>query len=107
VGKTAIAAAIAVELARLGHRVRLSTTDPAAHVDQMLPDPPAGLEISRIDPKAETRAYVDGVLAERSRELSAADLELLKEDLRSPCIEEIAVFHAVAREVSAACWEKT
>ncbi|MDZ7641527.1 MAG: arsenical pump-driving ATPase [Desulfurivibrio sp.] len=100
VGKTASAVAIAVELAGRGHQVRLSTTDPAAHVAQMLPDPPARLTVSRIDPKAETQAYVAEVLAAKEKELSAADLELLKEELRSPCIEEIAVFQAFAREVA-------
>lgn len=102
VGKTATAAAIAVELAGRGHRVRLSTTDPAAHVENMLPDPPANLAISRIDPKAETKAYVAQVLAGKEQELSPEDLELLKEELRSPCIEEIAVFQAFAREVAEA-----
>lgn len=102
VGKTATAAAIAVELVRRGHQVRLSTTDPAAHVDKMLPDPPANLTISQIDSKEETRAYVAEVLATNEKELSPEDLELLKEELRSPCIEEIAVFQAFAREVSTA-----
>ena len=102
VGKTAVAAAIAAELAGRGHQVRLSTTDPAAHVGQMLPDPPVNLSISRIDPRAETRAYVAQVLADKERELAGEDLELLKEELRSPCIEEIAVFQAFAREVAAA-----
>ncbi len=102
VGKTATAAAIAAELARRGHQVCLSTTDPAAHVDQMLPDPPANLTISRIDPKEETRTYTAQVLANKEQELSAEDLELLKEELRSPCIEEIAVFQAFAREVAGA-----
>lgn len=100
VGKTATAVAIAVELAARCHQVRLSTTDPAAHVAQMLPDPPANLAVSRIDPKAETRSYVAEVLAARENELSGEDLELLKEELRSPCIEEIAVFQAFAREVA-------
>jgi arsenite/tail-anchored protein-transporting ATPase len=102
VGKTATAAAIATELARRGHQVRLSTTDPAAHIEQMLPDPPANLAISRIDPRTETRSYVAAVLADQGKNLAAADLELLKEELRSPCIEEIAVFQAFARTVAEA-----
>ncbi|ADH85286.1 arsenical pump-driving ATPase [Desulfurivibrio alkaliphilus] len=102
VGKTATAAAIAVELARRGHRVCLSTTDPAAHVAAMLPEAPTNLTVSRIDPKAETRAYTAQVLADREAELSPEDLELLREELRSPCIEEIAVFQAFAREVASA-----
>src|SRR5512143_3981685 len=63
VGKTTIAAAIAVELARRGLRVRLSTTDPAAHVADAVGAPPPGLTVSRIDPAAETRAYTEEVLS--------------------------------------------
>jgi arsenite/tail-anchored protein-transporting ATPase len=91
VGKTAMAAAIAVELARRGHLVHLSTTDPAAHLSQMLHETVPNLEISRIDPKEETRKYVDGVLEQKKGILSDEDMALLQEELRSPCIEEIAV----------------
>jgi len=100
VGKTAMAAAIAVELAQRGYPVHLSTTDPAAHLSQMLAEPVPNLEVSRIDPKEETRKYVAGVLEEKQGSLSDADLDLLKEELRSPCIEEIAVFQAFAKAVA-------
>ncbi|MGC8472756.1 MAG: ArsA-related P-loop ATPase, partial [Acidimicrobiales bacterium] len=62
VGKTTIASAIAVELARRGHRVHLSTTDPAAHVSQTVAGELEGLSVSRIDPSAETLAYTEEVL---------------------------------------------
>ncbi len=99
VGKTTMAVNIAVELARRGHPVHLSTTDPAAHIDQILDQAVEGLEVSRIDPKKETHDYVQGVIEQKKEILSDEDMELLKEELRSPCIEEIAVFQAFARAV--------
>jgi len=100
VGKTTVAAAIAVVLARRGHAVHLSTTDPAAHVAQTLNGQVAGLTLSRIDPLAETAAYQEEVLRAQGAQMDAAGRALLEEDLRSPCTEEIAVFRAFAREVS-------
>jgi arsenite-transporting ATPase len=100
VGKTTIAAAIAVELARRGHPVHLSTTDPAAHVAQTIGEQLHGLKVSRIDPAVETRAYSEAILAEAGSDLDANARALLEEDLRSPCTEEIAVFRAFARTVA-------
>ena len=94
VGKTTIAAAIAVELARRGHPVKLSTTDPAAHLNVTLDGPIAGLEVGRIDPHEEVKHYVEHVLATRGAGLDKEARALLEEDLRSPCTEEIAVFSA-------------
>ncbi len=99
VGKTTVAAAIAVELARLGHRVHLTTTDPAAHGTPAANGNVPGLEVSRIDPVAETRAYTEEVLAESGAGLDEKGRALLEEDLRSPCTEEIAVFRAFASKV--------
>lgn len=100
VGKTTVAAAIAVELASRGFPVRLSTTDPAAHVSAALQEEIPGLSVGRIDPAAETEAYRREVLATAGTSLDAASRALLEEDLRSPCTEEIAVFRAFAREVA-------
>ncbi len=102
VGKTTIAAAIATELARRGHSVHLSTTDPAAHLAETLDGDSAGLTLSRIDPAVETRVYTAEVLATAGAGLDADGRALLEEDLRSPCTEEIAVFRAFARTVAAA-----
>ncbi len=99
VGKTTVAAAIAVMLARRGHSVSLSTTDPAAHVAQTLAGQVAGLTLSRIDPSAETAAYTEEVMRNQGAQMDEAGRSLLEEDLRSPCTEEIAVFRAFAREV--------
>ncbi len=99
VGKTTVAAAVAVALARRGHQVHLSTTDPAAHVAAAIDGEIGGLSVSRIDPAAEVAAYTDEVLSKARGTLDASALALLEEDLRSPCTEEIAVFRAFAREV--------
>jgi arsenite-transporting ATPase len=102
VGKTTIAAAIAVELAARGHAVHLSTTDPAAHIAAALADPSGNLEISRIDPAAATRAYVERAMATRGAGLDEEGRALLAEDLRSPCYEEVAVFAAFSHLVGQA-----
>ncbi len=100
VGKTSIAAAIAVELARRGHPVHLSTTDPAAHISWVVDDPLPLLTISRIDPSEETKAYQDEVMKSAGSNLDAEGRALLDEDLRSPCTEEVAVFRSFANVVS-------
>jgi arsenite-transporting ATPase len=102
VGKTTIAAAIAVALAARGHQVTLTTTDPAAHVADALPDPPRNLTVTRIDPATETASYTRDVLASAGKDLDEQAYALLEEDLRSPCTEEVAVFQAFARTVAAA-----
>jgi arsenite-transporting ATPase len=102
VGKTTIAAAIAVALADRGHHVTLSTTDPAAHLaDALADDTHAGLQIERIDPATETARYSAEVL-QAAVGLDAEGRALLEEDLRSPCTEEIAVFRAFARTIDEA-----
>ena len=102
VGKTTIAAALAVGLVQRGKTVHLSTTDPAAHVAMTVQDTLPGLSIDRIDPKEETRRYVDKIMAARGPGLDEQGKALLLEDLRSPCTEEVAVFHAFSRIVSEA-----
>jgi arsenite-transporting ATPase len=99
VGKTTVAAAIAIALVSRGHKVSLSTTDPAAHLASTVDGELAGLSISRIDPEAEIAAYTKEVLARAGKDLDPSGRAMLEEDLRSPCTEEIAVFRAFAREV--------
>lgn len=99
VGKTTIAASIAVELASRGKEVHLSTTDPAAHLAATLEGRVQNLKVSRIDPAVETKAYVDQVMETRGARLDEDERALLAEDLRSPCYEEIAVFAAFSRLV--------
>lgn len=97
VGKTTIAAAIAVGLAIRGHAVHLTTTDPAAHLAMTVESNVSGLEVSRIDPHVENDRYRRHVLETKGKDLDAAGKALLEEDLRSPCTEEIAVFQAFSR----------
>jgi arsenite/tail-anchored protein-transporting ATPase len=100
VGKTTLAVRIATQLARGGHQVTLTTTDPAAHVDAAARERPATLHVTRIDPAAETRRYTEEVLATAGQGLDGKGRALLEEDLRSPCTEEIAVFRAFADTVA-------
>lgn len=100
VGKTTVAAALGLALAERGANVRLSTTDPAAHLADAFGKTEGGLEIERIDPKEETAAYVKEVLAQQPADMDTDSRALLEEDLRSPCTEEIAVFRAFARTVA-------
>ncbi len=99
VGKTTIAAALALGLVQRGHSVHLSTTDPAAHLAVTLDGQVPGLRVSRIDPRVETQRYIDKIMAAKSPGLDAQEQALLLEDLQSPCTEEVAVFHAFSRIV--------
>lgn len=103
VGKTTVAAAVAVGLAARGHSVHLTTTDPAAHLSFVVgADAMPGLTVDRIDPEAETTRYIDKIMATKGRDLDDAGRDLLREDLASPCTEEVAVFHAFSRVVAEA-----
>ncbi len=97
VGKTTLAAAIAVNLAHRGLPVHLTTSDPAAHLSETLNGAMANLAVDRIDPHVETERYRQHVLHTKGVHLDAKGKALLEEDLRSPCTEEIAVFQAFSR----------
>lgn len=99
VGKTTLAAAVAVALAHRGHEVHLTTSDPAAHLQETLAGSLEHLSVSRIDPHEVTERYRQQVLASKGAGLDAAGRALLEEDLRSPCTEEIAVFQAFSRVI--------
>lgn len=103
VGKTTVAAAVAVGLAARGHSVHLTTTDPAAHLSFVVgSDAMPGLTVDRIDPEAETARYIDKIMTTKGRDLDEDGKALLREDLASPCTEEVAVFHAFSRVVGEA-----
>ena len=102
VGKTTIAAALAVGLVQRGHSVHLTTTDPAAHVSGTLHGSLPNLNVGRIDPKVETEAYIAKIMATQGKALDEQGRALLLEDLQSPCTEEVAVFHAFSRVVNEA-----
>lgn len=103
VGKTTIAAAVAVGLAARGHSVHLTTTDPAAHLSFVVgSEAMPGLTVDRIDPEAETARYIEKIMTTKGRDLDEDGKALLREDLASPCTEEVAVFHAFSRVVGEA-----
>lgn len=99
VGKTTLAAAVAVELAQRGFPVHLTTSDPAAHLSETLSGDLPSLTVSRIDPRVETERYRQEVLSAKGQHLDAQGRAMLEEDLRSPCTEEIAVFQAFSRVI--------
>jgi arsenite/tail-anchored protein-transporting ATPase len=101
VGKTTIAAAIALGLAQKGAKVHLTTTDPAAHVKFVIEES-SDITISRIDEEAELAKYKEEVLSKARETMSGDDLAYIEEDLRSPCTQEIAVFRAFAQIVDKA-----
>ena len=102
VGKTTVAAAVAVALAQRGHRVHLTTTDPAGHLTDTLHGTLEHLTVSSIDPVEATRAYREHVLATKGAGLDERGRLMLAEDLRSPCTEEVAVFQAFSRVIAEA-----
>jgi len=97
VGKTTLAATIAVNLAQRGFPVHLTTSDPAAHLSETLSGAMDNLLVDRIDPHVETERYRQRVLETKGAHLDTKGRALLEEDLRSPCTEEIAVFQAFSR----------
>ncbi|MDQ0755954.1 arsenical pump-driving ATPase [Arthrobacter sp. B3I4] len=99
VGKTTVAAAIAVALARRGHAVHLTTTDPAAHLTETLHGSVPGLTVSRIDPEAAIAEYRSHVMATKGRNLDDDGRAALAEDLMSPCTDEVAVFRQFSKVV--------
>ncbi|GAB93826.1 arsenical pump-driving ATPase [Gordonia rhizosphera] len=99
VGKTTVAAAVAVALAERGHDVHLTTTDPAAHLAETLQGGVEHLHVSRIDPAEASRTYRDRVMATKGAHLDEEGRATLAEDLRSPCTEEVAVFQAFSRVI--------
>jgi arsenite-transporting ATPase len=99
VGKTTIAATIALALAEKGKKVHLTTTDPAAHLKYVI-DESQGITMSYIDEVKELEKYRKEVIA-KAKESNASqdDIDYIEEDLRSPCTQEIAVFRAFAEIV--------
>lgn len=100
VGKTTLAAHLATSLAEQGFRVTLTTTDPAAHVEQAVGERPPTLRVTCIDPEVVVQRYRAEVLATAGQGLDAEGRAMLEEDLRSPCTEEIAIFRAFADTVA-------
>jgi len=105
VGKTITASALAIMIARKGFEVHLTTTDPAAHIQDFMnqiSDLPKNLTIDSIDPKLETQRYTEKVVSQKGKNLDEQGKKLLLEDLKSPCTEEVAVFHAFSKAIQQA-----
>lgn len=103
VGKTVVSCAVAAWSAGQGSRTLLVTTDPAAHIGEVLgvevgtaPAPVAsvpGLWAARVDAKAAAVAYTDRIIADAvAKGRSAASIAAMREELDSPCTEEMAAF---------------
>ena len=101
VGKTTLATDIALKLTALGAKVHLTTTDPANHINYDLAVK-AGITVSRIDEAEVLEKYKNEVRSKAAEAMTAADMEYIEEDLRSPCTQEIAVFKAFAEIVDKA-----
>ena len=101
VGKTTIAATIALALAQKGVKVHLTSTDPADHLNYVI-DGAENITLSKIDAKQELLNYQNEVLSKARETMSEDDIAYVEEDLRSPCTQEIAVFRAFAEIVDEA-----
>lgn len=102
VGKTVMASAVALKLAKKGFPVHLTTTDPAAHIQGQFNgrvDQLENLTIDQINPKEETRRYIEKVMEQKGKKMDEDGRKLLREDLESPCTEEVAVFHAFSKAI--------
>lgn len=101
VGKTTIAATIALALAKKGAKVHLTSTDPADHLKYVI-EGAENITLSNIDEKQELLNYQEEVLSKARETMSEDDVAYVEEDLRSPCTQEIAVFRAFAEIVDKA-----
>ena len=116
VGKTVASCVTAVWLARQGFKTLLLTTDPAAHLGDVL-DTPVGDEVTavsgqpnlwavKIDPKAAAETYKARILndaCQRGRPESA--IKMMEEELNSPCTEEMAAFDKFIEYASQEGWQ--
>ncbi|WP_458687818.1 arsenical pump-driving ATPase [Nocardia tengchongensis] len=103
VGKTSIACATAVVLARAGRRVLLVSTDPASNVGQVFRvavgntvtaiSGVPGLWALEIDPEQAVAAYRERVLAPMRGVLPEADIASMTEQLSGSCTTEVASFN--------------
>jgi len=102
VGKTTLACLTAVNSARQGYKTLLLTTDPAAHIGQVLERPVtdtiipidgvSNLYAVQIDQKACTEAYKQSILDAAKTKFNAGTVKAMEEELNSPCTEEMAAF---------------
>lgn len=116
VGKTVASCITAVWLARQGYKTLLLTTDPAAHLGDVL-DTPVGDEVTavsgqpnlwavNIDPKAAAETYKTRILDDaRQRGRPESAIQMMEEELNSPCTEEMAAFDKFIEYASQDEWD--
>ena len=116
VGKTVASCITAVWLARQGHKTLLLTTDPAAHLGDVL-DTPVSDEVTsvsgqpnlwavKIDPKAAAETYKIRILDDaRQRGRLESAIKVMEEELNSPCTEEVAAFDKFIEYASQDEWD--
>lgn len=116
VGKTVSSCVTAVWLARQGFRTLLLTTDPAAHLGDVL-GIPVGVEAApvagvphlwaaNVDPKSAAEAYKTRILDDaRQRGRPPEAIKVMAEELNSPCTEEIAAFDQFIDYASQNDWD--
>ncbi|HMK46904.1 MAG TPA: arsenical pump-driving ATPase [Methanocella sp.] len=103
VGKSTMSCATAVWLAEKGYRTLLVTTDPAPNLSDIF-EQKIGSEVTRIkstdnlfaveiDPDAASEAYREKIIAPMRELLDEKNLKTIKEQLNSPCVEEVAAFN--------------
>jgi arsenite-transporting ATPase len=116
VGKTVSSCITAVWLARQGYRTLLLTTDPAAHLGDVLGVPVGdaaekvagmpNLWAARIDPKAAADEYKARILNDaRQRGRPEESIKVMAEELDSPCTEEMAGFDRFIDFASQSDWQ--
>lgn len=116
VGKTVASCITAVWLARQGYKTLLLTTDPAAHLGDVLDTPvddeiaavnrQPGLWAVKIDPKAAAETYKARILEDaRQRGRPEAAIKVMEEELNSPCTEEMAAFDKFIEYASQDDWD--
>lgn len=116
VGKTVASCMTAVWLARQGYRTLLVTTDPAAHLGDVLGTPVGdqiapvsgvrNLWAANIDAKAAAEAYKARILDDaRRRGRPPEAIRVMAEELDSPCTEEMAAFDRFIELASQSEWQ--
>ena len=116
VGKTVASCITAVWLAHQGHKTLLLTTDPAAHLGDVLDTPVRdevtevsdlpNLWVVNIDPKAAAETYKTRILNDaRQRGRPESAIKVMEEELNSPCTEEMAAFDKFIEYASQDEWD--
>ena len=102
VGKSTMSCATALWLSRKGYKTLLVTTDPAPNLRDIFAQkighkitPIAGtqnLSAIEIDPNIASDEYRERIIAPMKELLDEKSIKTMKEQLNSPCIEEVAAF---------------